>query len=63
MLQLQNHREYCPYCGEPIELLLDCSVEQQDYIEDCTVCCRPIALSVHVDATGVASVAVRHEND
>ncbi|MDX1587654.1 MAG: CPXCG motif-containing cysteine-rich protein [Oleiphilaceae bacterium] len=32
----------CPYCWESIEVLVDPSVEQQAYIEDCSVCCRPI---------------------
>jgi len=31
----------CPYCGEDIDLLVDCSVESQHYVEDCLVCCRP----------------------
>jgi hypothetical protein len=35
----------CPYCGEPIEVYVDPGGgEQQDYIEDCSVCCRPIRL-------------------
>ncbi|HEY0893029.1 MAG TPA: CPXCG motif-containing cysteine-rich protein, partial [Cellvibrio sp.] len=28
----------CPYCGEPISVLVDCSLEQQTYVEDCQVC-------------------------
>jgi hypothetical protein len=33
----------CPYCGEPIESYVDPGGgEQQEYIEDCAVCCRPI---------------------
>ena len=32
----------CPYCGEVIELLVDRSGGDQAYIEDCSVCCRPI---------------------
>lgn len=32
----------CPYCGEEIELLVDTSAGAQDYVEDCSVCCRPI---------------------
>jgi hypothetical protein len=32
----------CPFCGETITLFVDCSEDEQDYIEDCTVCCRPI---------------------
>jgi len=39
----------CPYCGEPIDLLIDASVPSQRYIEDCQVCCRPISLSVEID--------------
>jgi hypothetical protein len=37
-----------PYCGARIELVIDCSVPFQEYIEDCEVCCRPIVLAVSV---------------
>lgn len=53
----------CPYCGESIEVLLDCSVEHQQYIEDCQVCCRPIEISVTVDQDGEPYVSVAHENE
>lgn len=53
----------CPYCGETIEVLLDCSVSQQRYIEDCQVCCCPIEFEVTVDEDGVAFVAVFQENE
>jgi hypothetical protein len=39
----------CPYCGESIELVIDDSVEAQEYVEDCSVCCRPINLAITVD--------------
>lgn len=32
----------CPYCGEAIALVLDLSVDEQDYVEDCEVCCQPM---------------------
>lgn len=54
---------HCPYCGETIEILLDSSVEQQHYIEDCQVCCHPIEISVTVDHEGEPSVSVSHENE
>jgi hypothetical protein len=38
----------CPYCGESIEIIIDESIAQQSYIEDCSVCCRPIELSVTI---------------
>ncbi len=53
----------CPYCGESIEILLDASAGEQHYIEDCQVCCRPIALSVSIDADGEPQVGVAGEND
>ena len=54
---------HCPNCGEAIEVLVDCSVEQQEYIEDCQVCCRPIQILVSVDASGRPDVSVSAEND
>ncbi len=53
----------CPYCGEHIQLLVDCSIPQQEYIEDCQVCCRPIQVVALVDGEGIAAVSVRAEND
>ena len=32
----------CPYCSERISMVLDTSVGEQTYVEDCEVCCRPI---------------------
>ncbi|MEQ8857483.1 MAG: CPXCG motif-containing cysteine-rich protein [Pseudomonadales bacterium] len=53
----------CPYCGERIEVVVDPSVNDQTYIEDCSVCCRPITLSVSVDPQGNASVEAAREDD
>lgn len=52
----------CPYCGELIEVIVDMSVENQEYIEDCSVCCRPIILMAIVQS-GAAQVTARHENE
>jgi hypothetical protein len=35
----------CPHCGETILLFLDLSIEEQSYIEDCSVCCQPMTVS------------------
>ena len=53
----------CPYCGEPIEILLEPSDGSQRYIEDCQVCCRPITLAVTVDEEGGAHVDASSEDD
>jgi hypothetical protein len=52
----------CPYCWESIEILVDCTVDEQEYTEDCQVCCRPIIISVQLD-DGVPSVQARSEDD
>jgi hypothetical protein len=36
----------CPHCWEQIEILVDRSIEQQEYVEDCSVCCNPILITV-----------------
>ncbi len=53
----------CPYCGEPIQLLVDCSVSHQEYIEDCSVCCQPIQVVARVDEAGIPAVNVVSENE
>ena len=53
----------CPYCGENISILIDCSVEQQDYIEDCQVCCRPITIKVESIEGEDPLVMVSDENE
>ena len=53
----------CPYCGETINVLIDCSIDSQEYIEDCQVCCRPIIFRVAVSNDGDASISVYHENE
>ncbi|WP_072403620.1 CPXCG motif-containing cysteine-rich protein [Flaviramulus basaltis] len=40
-----EHYFTCPYCWENISMLLDNSVSNQSYIEDCEVCCNPIQIS------------------
>ena len=51
----------CPYCGASIELLIDDSVEHQQYIEDCSVCCRPIEIDVTIDED--SEIRVQHGTD
>lgn len=54
---------HCPYCGESIDIAVDVSVEHQQYIEDCHVCCRPINLAVRVDEEGAVTVQAWAENE
>ncbi len=46
----------CPYCGETITLVLDLSVAEQDYIEDCFVCCQPIRIRYSADGGRLSQI-------
>ncbi len=63
MLLQENVETYCPYCGEAIQLLVDCSIPEQEYIEDCQVCCRPIQILAQVDSEGIPALIVRNETE
>lgn len=46
----------CPYCWEPISMLLDASTPgAQSYVEDCENCCNPILISYTSEADEVVS--------
>ncbi|MFI5257370.1 MAG: CPXCG motif-containing cysteine-rich protein [Gemmatimonadales bacterium] len=50
---------HCPYCGAPNEISLDPgSGDDQEYVEDCHVCCRPILMYVKYGRDGRAAVEV-----
>ena len=63
MNALESVSEFCPYCGEPIEILVDASGGDDEYIEDCEVCCRPMTVSLSLDESDEVSVRVYAEND
>jgi len=49
----------CPYCGESVEITLDPgSGDDQDYVEDCEVCCQPWRVAVTYDRSGEAHVSI-----
>lgn len=58
----EEHIVTCPYCGESINVLIDCSNEAQEYIEDCQVCCRPITFQTQYTGDSI-QVNVKHENE
>ena len=49
----------CPYCGEEATIAVDPgSGDDQQYVEDCPVCCQPWNVRVSYDAEGLASVTL-----
>ncbi|MEE4277025.1 MAG: CPXCG motif-containing cysteine-rich protein [Halieaceae bacterium] len=63
MIGLEELRATCPYCWEPLTLLVDSGDFGVDYVEDCQVCCRPIVVSARMDSNGEASISLRREDD
>jgi uncharacterized Zn finger protein (UPF0148 family) len=62
-LKVENDGRYaCPSCGEEIVVPVDASAgEDQEYVEDCPVCCTPLVLQVRVEEDGEVSVVARLE--
>lgn len=63
MSLLETVSVQCPYCGESVELVVDCSAGAQNYIEDCAVCCRPMQVAIELRDDGLPDVAVRREDE
>jgi hypothetical protein len=59
-LPIENDVEYvCPSCGELNAVGFDPTAgRRQQFVEDCPVCCRPLAFTVVVDRDG--DVLVEH---
>ena len=51
----------CPFCWEPVELDFDpaeAGPGAHRFVQDCDVCCHPLAVTVRVDGDGEVSVEV-----
>jgi hypothetical protein len=54
----------CPYCGEPVEVVIDeGGGGQQSYVEDCPVCCRPWQVEVTLDPDDGWSATLRTQDE
>lgn len=59
---LESKHVQCPCCWETFEAIIDCSVDEQEYVEDCYVCCRPLVFHVQADGESVLAINVTAEN-
>jgi hypothetical protein len=48
----------CPYCGQTFDLVVDTSLESQEFITDCEICCRPFTARVECEPGAVLSVEI-----
>lgn len=52
----------CPWCGERLDVRVDVTAGDRDYVDDCEVCCRPMELTVETDEQGgLAALGVRRQ--
>lgn len=49
---LESTSASCPYCGELIEFLYEPLDTDQQYYEDCQVCCQPILIKLTLEKEG-----------
>lgn len=54
---LPEKRLHCPFCGEPISVIVDVSAGSQNYIEDCQVCCQPMQIHIETDGDELVSIS------
>lgn len=45
---IDEEKAQCPYCWEEIYFEVDTTINEQEYVEDCQVCCNPILVRVSV---------------
>jgi Cysteine-rich CPXCG len=64
VVNLRHVEIVCPYCGETITIAVDAGGgPMQRYVEDCSVCCRPIEISIEQDEEGELNVVGARADD
>ena len=68
MYDLETKTIQCPYCWEEFATTIDrsefeFSEEEQQYTEDCYVCCRPIVFMIRLNQRNQLDVQVSAELD
>jgi len=54
-----EHFFTCPHCWQQISMLIDNSISEQSFIEDCEVCCNPLELNVEFNDKELSSFDVK----
>ena len=57
---MEEHFFQCPYCWETISMLMDPSSHEQQYVEDCEVCCNPMEINVKFQENELVSFEVKN---
>jgi hypothetical protein len=53
----------CPYCGETVDVVVEpVGARHEEYVEDCSVCCRPWKVVIERDEDAT-TVSLRRDDD
>ncbi|WP_152206203.1 CPXCG motif-containing cysteine-rich protein [Marinobacter changyiensis] len=63
MSALESATIQCPYCWETLEISVDPSAEDQEYVEDCQVCCQPILIHAVFEEDRHLRITATAENE
>lgn len=50
-----DHSYFCPVCFSRVSILIDPSIFNQEYIQDCEICCRPITFFIQTNGLEIVS--------
>lgn len=54
----------CPYCGERVSVWVDVGgAARQQYVEDCSVCCRPWKVTAWREPDGELQLWLQRQDD
>jgi hypothetical protein len=51
----------CPYCGQPINLVVDTTAGPQTFTTDCEICCRPVEILAECEPGRVIQLSANVE--
>lgn len=44
-----EHKVSCPFCGHQIFIQIESEQQDETFYQDCSACCNPVHLVLHVD--------------
>ncbi len=47
--ELKEQRITCPHCGHHLFVMLDTTLGDQDYYDECPACCKEIHYNMHIE--------------
>ena len=60
----EQEKFQCPYCGSENYLDIDTYFDScQNFVQDCEVCCNPIAIEAVIRAGEILDLKIRRENE